>query len=261
MEIAGDSALTLDRLGECRITDLITGTTTFSYSSLGLRTLTFTSERTVIVGSSRSVRWNTTLLHLDPGTGETVPINDSNIITFALAFDPVTRQLYSLGIEQVGGRPRTVLKAHYGRTFDRSRTLMSYPGEDLDATLVLGNDGTVYTSLGDAGVRSISWGETLDFENDGKLHRVLKIAGSWLISLNSDSSITVWDLETRDKLLDFYLFDDLNWAAISSEGGYYTSAGTDSRILFYQGAEIVEREPNEFTEDEEEPEDFMFRGF
>ena len=253
LEVSGDRLLTLDMGGEIRTTDIVTGEILFTYTSFGLRTTKFADSDTIIAGSNRSARWNSTLLQLNPNTGETVPIADTNVVTYDLSYDPVTRQLYTMGIEEIQGKLRTVLKAHYGRSFDRSRSLLSVLGEDLDASMVVGKDGTVYTSLGNRGVRSIQWGEALEFEDDGKLRRRLDLNRDWLIALNFDNSLTVWDTVSRKRILDFYVFADLTWAVVTSAGGYYTNSTVTDRILFYRGNDLIERVPDSFQETEPDP--------
>ena len=126
--VRDDEILTLNRNGDCRILDYGSGEERFKYSSFGIRVIDFMGPASIIAGRNSSSTLATPLLQINTLTGETVPIEDSNMLTFALSFDELSGKLYTLGFEERGGRMRTVLKEHTGRNHDRTDTIMTFPG-------------------------------------------------------------------------------------------------------------------------------------
>lgn len=97
------------------------------------------------------------LLNINPETEEVVPIKDSNILTFMVDYDSTTRTLYSLGFERKDNALKTVLKSHRGRTLEITETLLTYPGEDAEASFIVDkNRSRVFTSLGFGGIHMLS---------------------------------------------------------------------------------------------------------
>jgi len=228
--------LTLNKNGDCRIIDYETGEQKFNYSSYGLRTVDFIDRNNIIAGRNSSSTLPSPLLHINTATGETVPIDNSNMLIFNLKYDELTRKLYTLGFEERNGIMRTVLKEHTGRNHDRAETIMAFPGEDIDASFASDqNSSKIFTSLGYGGVKMLYWGGFTSLENSFSIPRDLKLRGNILISLNQDSSFTIWNPSTGQRVMDLYIFKDLSWAALLSEDKYYASPGAEKYINIYSG--------------------------
>lgn len=226
--------LTLDKNGECNIIEYKNGERDFEYSSYGLRTVDFIDGNNIIAGRNSSSALPSPLLHINTATGETVPIEDSNLLIFNLEYDDLTRKLYSLGFEERNGIMRTVLKEHTGRNHDRAETIIAFPGEDIGAAFSSDrNSSKIFTSLGFGGVKMFYWGGFTSLENTFSIPRALKLRGNILISLNQDSSFTIWNPANGARVLDLYIFKDLSWAALLSQDKYYATPGAEKYINIY----------------------------
>jgi WD40 repeat protein len=196
-----------------------------SQSSFGIRSAAVASEdQSFIAGRSRSGAMPSALLKVDIASGETVPIDSSNILVFMTTYNSLNRTLYTLGYEERRGQLRTVLKSHEGTQFDRETTLLTYPGEDPNASFVAEGSGTrLFTSLGYSGVLMLEWDGFTPMERIEHIPRNLYIHRNFLFSLNRDSSISAWSTENGEAVLTFFLFDDDSWAAVYNDGETFNS--------------------------------------
>ncbi len=226
-----ENLLILEKNGTIKIIDAQTGENRFSYSSFGLRSISEVYNGNLIAARNRTDFIDTPLLHINPDTGETVPIDDSNILTFYLEYDEMTRKLYTLGYEERAGGLRTVLKQHSGFNYDRVTTLISYPGEDPEASLAVDSDSSrIFTSLGFGKVHMYAWNGFTYLESINHIPRSLYVHSGHLYSLNGDSSISVWDTERGDLLMTIYIFEDFSWAVVPTEGRPYTHGGAEKYL-------------------------------
>ena len=234
-----EKLLTLDRNGECRIIDYSTGEEIFKYASYGLRTVDFIDNGNIIAGRNSSSTLNTPLLHINSRTGETVPIEDDNLLIFDLEYDNLTRRLFTLGFEERNGIMRTVLKQHTGRNHDHSETVLAFPGEDIGSSFTSDtNSSKIFTSLGYGGVKMLYWGGFTTLEKTFSIPKVLKMQGKLLASLNKDSSFTIFNPSNGAKIMDLFIFKDLSWAALLEGDQYYASSGAEEYINIYDGNTI-----------------------
>lgn len=209
VNILGDKILTLNRNGTCRIIAAATGEELFHYSSFGLRSTAFLGNGNIIAGRSSTSSMRSTLLFVNTGTGETVPIEDTNLLVYDLVHEPLSRTLYTLGFEQRGGKMRTVLKKHIGRTYEHIQTLAAFPGEDTGAQFALDpQSGKVFTSLGYQGIQMIYWNGFTPLEESDSVPRELKIGDNQIIALNRDRSVSLWSTADGTKVMDLFLFKE-----------------------------------------------------
>jgi len=226
-----EDVLLLEEGGILRIVDPLADEEVFSYSSFGLQGATKASDGTIVVARNKNQLINTTLLAVNPQTSETVPIPDRNLLTFVLDYDSTTRSLYSLGFEERRGSIRTVLKEHQGRSYGRVATLLSYPGEDNEATLAIDPaTSRVFTSLGYGDVHMFTWDGFTTMEQIEHIPRKLFTNDGLLYSLNGDSSVSVWDINRGNLLMTLYLFESLDWAISFADGRFYGTDGAEQWI-------------------------------
>lgn len=233
IKVFNNTLLSLSRAGSVEIRSLENLIPSFTYSYPGIRDITFSGKALVASGSSAALL-STPLLYINPDTLETVPILETNMLTYKVLFDPANSTLFSIGFEKRQDSLITVLKSHTGTTFDRSRTRITYSGEDHTADFVVDPaTGTLFTSLGYSGVRMLSWSGFTSLESTDHIPRQLAIQGTWLYSLNNDYSISVWNNRTGKWIMDFYIFQDLEWVALFANGDFYTSPNGESYISVF----------------------------
>ena len=228
--------LTLDKNGECRIIDYDSGENIFRYTSFGLRTIDLIDGNNIIAGRNSSATLPSPLLHINTRTGETVPIDDNNILIFDLEYDELTRKLYTIGFEKRNGVMRTVLKQHTGKNHDRAETILAFPGEDINAAFASDTSSSkIFTSLGHGGIKMLYWGGFTQLEAGDSIPMHLKLYRNILSALNQDSSMSIYNTSNGTKVMDIYFFKDFSWAAVFPDRTYYASEGADKYINIYDG--------------------------
>ncbi len=229
--VYNSDVLLLEQGGTLRIVDPQVDAEIFSYSSFGLQGATESYNDKIIVARNKNEFINTTLLSINPNTSETVPIPDRNLLTFILGYDHITRSLYTLGFEERKNSIRTVLKEHQGGNYGRVATLLSYPGEDNQATLAIDKaTSRVFTSLGYGDVHMFTWDGFTTLEKVEHIPRTLYTHAGMLFSLNGDSSVSVWDINHGKLLMTLYLFENSSWAITFSDGSFYATDGAEQWI-------------------------------
>lgn len=235
-DLYNNQVLLLEQGGTLRIIDPVADRETFNYSSFGLQSAAESYDDKIIVARNKNEFINTTLLSINPETSETVPIPDRNLLTFSLDYDHTTRSLYTLGFEERRDTIRTVLKEHQGSNYGRVATLLSYPGEDNEASLAIDRETSrVFTSLGYGDVHMFTWDGFTTLQKVEHIPRKLYTHAGLLYSLNGDSSISVWDIDHGKLLMTLYMFDNSSWAITFSDGSYYAADGAEQWI--YQDKE------------------------
>ena len=224
----GNDLLLLEKNGLLRIIDPYTGEELFSYTSFGLQSAVDAFDGHIILSRNQTDLINTTLLSINPKTSETVPIPDRNLLTFDLVYDNYTRTLYSLGFENRRNSIRTVLKAHQGRNLTRVATLLSFPGEDSEASLAVDPETSrLFTSLGYGDVHMFTWDGFTIMEQVEHIPRNLHAHSGMLYSLNGDSSISIWNTVDGRVLMNLYVFEDLSWVISFADGKYHAASGAN----------------------------------
>jgi hypothetical protein len=210
---------------------------TFRYSSLGLQTVISTDDHGLLVARNRTNEFESSLLQIDPDTGETVLIPNDNFIVFEMVYDRSRGRLYTLGLQERGTSTRTVLSAYRGPQLSRSRTLYSVEGEELDATLALDESrGRIYTSLGtDALVALDRYGNRRTLEVLDSVPQRLIANPRYVYAINHDGTLAMWDAESEEPLLTLYMTPTGSWTAITASDHYISSDSSAERLLSYTG--------------------------
>jgi WD40 repeat protein len=213
--VSSGGILVVEGSGRCRILDPNTFTTTFQYNAPGMNKLILTFGDVLIGAKTNLSTFSGPLLQINRRTGETVPVQDSSLFVYDLFYAGSQRggELYTLAVQQNSDQLRTVVKAHSGFTFERSRVLKVFESEDLGATLAGDDSGEVFTTLGYESVTVFENGRAGLLEPSGQIPRKLFVHNEKLFSLNRDSSISVWDIRFRDLMLNILLFRDGTWVA------------------------------------------------
>ena len=215
--------ITVEKSGRCRILNPDSFTTIFEYDSPGMNRLIAAGEESLIGAKSGLAGLDRSpLLHINRLTGETVSLTDSSLFLYDLLFDSKNRGLYSLGVGRMSGE--TLLRYRFGEGLEKQRTIFTFRGEDLSADLTADESGRLYTSLGWRSVQVWDRGRLNQLELSLGVPRRLESSGHMIYALNRDSSVTVWDTNSRRILLTFYLFREREpagghaWVVLTARG-------------------------------------------
>ncbi|MAG13099.1 MAG: hypothetical protein CMN78_00700 [Spirochaetales bacterium] len=225
--------LTVDTGDVVKIFNVFSKKFEFSYSTFGLETAIFAHDDNVVAAGRRSQTLRTSRYLINTTTGETVPFADESLITFQLQFEPLSQTLYTLSIEGTSSSPKTVLTAYTGPIFEKTNVLYSLEGEHRNATMAV-RRGILFFSINGQN-RALFPGSRrfLELGDNNNIPIAVDLLESWFISLNRDSSITIWNSSTGRKALDFYLFEDLKWAVVTSGGEVHSSGRWTDYVAKY----------------------------
>lgn len=227
-----DRLLVLDRNNTLSLIDPVTGAKEFTYSSFGVRVVEAVADGLLMAGRNKTSDLSAPLLIIHPDTGETVPIGGDNIVTLDLRYNPARRDLYSLGMEERFDSLKTVLKVHSGPSWERSRTLLAFSGEDQSATFALDeDDSTIFTSLGYGHVRMYRWGGFTSLQRAARIPEKLVAGDGLLMALNTDNTVTLWDTGSGRILRELYFFTNGSYASVEADGNISASPAAESFLV------------------------------
>lgn len=240
---SSDTVVTLSRNGRARLLDPELFTPLFEYRALGMLSAEYLPPDGFVAGKNRTSRFLSSLVYIDTNTGETIPVADDSVVVYQLSYDPREEELYSLGVEaQDDGTLSTALRRRNGGDLDRSQLLLSRDGEDLSASFVVDPaTGYVYTTVGHESIVLLSGHRTREFSVTDHVPRKLYVHRNFLYSLNRDSSITIFQKYSGQRLMDVYLFQNDGWAAIVHGTGEYVAERADSYLTVVRRSDASSR--------------------
>lgn len=234
--VDGERLLSLDRNGRITVYNLKERELQYQYAASGIRDAAFIDEDTIIAGRNPSARFPSPLMRINLRTGETVPLEASELLTFAVRYEPLTGSLYTLGLQERRGRIVTVLRELQGTDFQRSQALLSFPGEDRSSAFIL-QDLRLYTSIGSSGLLVSGWQGFSSLEKVDSIPRKISSERNLVASLNNDGSVSLWNIRTGRHLGSLFLFKDGEWLFLS-DAGYQSSPGARSHYAVFENEEI-----------------------
>jgi WD40 repeat protein len=232
IELSGQRILSLESNGLFRVLELSSYNPLFEYHAPGIQKIISAGEHDLIGAGSQLGGISGSLIRIDSRTGETVPLSDSSVLTYDLVYDDNDRILYTLSIDRKSGTTQTCVKSHYGKDLEKSRSILSYKGEDLLASLEYDAASKIlFTSLGHDRVQSWDGEDIETYQATRHIPRTLRATNRLLFALNKDSTLTVWDRQSRKVILDLYLFKDYSWIAVFPNENAYISEKADHFLI------------------------------
>lgn len=253
-----DEVLMLSRAGFLLLVNRNTGTELFSYRGSGFQTAIRTSREIFLGKAFEGGVLDSSILRLDPRTGETVPLETTTRLVYFLAFDEIRGRLFSIGIrEDRNGQTSTVIELFEGPNFGRRRTILESPGEHLDAQVFLDPvQGSAYTTLDDrGGIRRWDGARVIEMSrNQAHIPRRLVINRDYLVSVNWDGTVSVVNRMDGTAVLDLAVVGSGipgEWLALRPDGRFFVSRDRllDSRFISVNSEEhamtdlVIERAP------------------
>jgi hypothetical protein len=226
VSLSAGGLIAVERGGVCRVLDPRTFQTRFQYTAGTVNALSFARGDALVGGTSAASAFGSSLFQINTRTGETVPIRDPSLFVYGLLYSQGV--LYSLAVERAersGERVRTVLARHSGPGLESRSVLAAYDGEDIAASLVEGPAGRIYCSLGQGPVLAWDGASITRLDNPGHRARLLDVHDGKLIALNTDFSLSVWELDSPGQPWEVHLLEGGEWIVFSPRGSVFSSEG------------------------------------
>jgi hypothetical protein len=233
--------LSIDQAGTVVIGDPLSGKVLWQSLLPGLFTAASLGKGDLAGGRNAAAASSGSLLRINVDTGETVGIPTRGLFTYDLAHDMTSGALYSIGVAADGS---TSLLRHSGRALETETAIDRVDWEDLFASLALDpTTGLLFSSLGSAriGVWDSASLALQRFPDPGRVPRSLRARDGLLFALNRDSTVSVWNQRSGERLAEISVFADGEWAFLLPDGRYSCSEGGASRLSVTVGGQPVPR--------------------
>lgn len=203
----------------------------FQYVARGAQAASWKAEFGLVVAKTRSSNFDSSVIRVDEITRETVPIRSGAFLSTDVAFgDGPT--LYAIGLFGSTNAPKTRLLRFSGERFESQSQLAEYDGEDPEAS-VMWDDQTksLYTTLGYDGLKRFEGRREVSMDSSGQIAREVAAGGFLVAAVNMDGSVSLWNRETGEFLVDLYVLEGDQWIALTQRGAFYSSSATTERYL------------------------------
>jgi hypothetical protein len=231
--------LSIDQAGAVVIGNPVSGQVQWQSLLPGLSTVAVLGKGDLAGGRNAAVASSGSLLRINLDTGETVGIPTRGVFTYDTAFDRSSGALYSLSVAADGS---TSLLRHSGRGLETETPIDRVDWEDLFASLALDpSTGLLFSSLGSAriGVWDAASLALQRFPDPARVPRSLRARDGLLFALNRDSTVSVWNQKSGERLAEISVFADGEWAFLLPDGRYGCSEGGASRLSVTVGGQPV----------------------
>ena len=234
-----DTLFTLEKGGEMKVLKPATGEQLFQSRWPGAVCIAPLGASSLVFGRLSGGPLGASLVRVDLRTGETAPLPGSTTFTFALAADPGSEKLYSLG---VGPDGHTSLTLYSGKGLQTETVVDSADGEYLSGALSFDPENHfLYTSLGREVVKAWTGGALESLGDSSRETLALCALNGHLASLERDSSVSIWDTAADRPFGEIYPFADANWAAVMADGTILGSPGGQKKVGILVGGHLWEK--------------------
>lgn len=180
-----------------------------AYTGAGLQDAVFGSDGKLYVAKSFATNPKSALLCIDPQTKETVPLNLTGNVAYALSV--YNNDIYGINIiSENSSKLTTVFK--FNTVSKQTTTLLRFKDEDSDALTYL-KFPFLYTNIGKDTIRSYNLNENKNFafRRSASLPEKVSQNASRVVILNKDGSISWYNSDRAPVLADWYLTTDGQW--------------------------------------------------
>ncbi|MGL1892127.1 MAG: hypothetical protein OCD02_10910 [Spirochaetaceae bacterium] len=217
VKILENQMICLDKNGYIKIINLITNDVTFTFKSPGFTSISFYDNNEIIGGINSSLGGS--LMTVDTITKETQPIKTSLDVVFEIVQSKKSYIVYLLGTKKLNGNNITRF-IEYNLLTKQERILLKQDTEELYSSFEIDNNGNIYTNLSSKSLIKINsqTRKIKPFETTTNQTKNILFENGGIFTINENKSLSIWNPSTGKKLIDFYLFKDDEWVAISKDG-------------------------------------------
>lgn len=226
-QVAMDRILIETEAGQVLLWDPALGMVEYTHSASEISAYAYHPVHGLSIGTNSAAGSGRTLVHIDPSTGETVPLATPAFITTDIVFSDETGSLYALGLEQsTSGMLYTRLDRWSGPGFSVHENLYRTLGADWSARLaaVPGTD-TIWALPATGRIQVWNHSGKLAVDSGDEFYVDLGVYGDLVYTIHRSGAVSFYSASKAEKLLTLYLFRDRAWAAITPNQQFLLSAG------------------------------------
>ena len=216
IHVRNDQVLVLEYSGEASLNNIHTGFRDFQFSALGMVSLNFLNDNTLLGGKSLMKSGKNPMFTVQTDTGEIIPLLDDRFLIYDIFSPGGSNRTFTIGLKQLNNTVETVIESHNTNNPSTSATIFSLTGEWVNSKFTADTSSYTPTLYGTvsgreiirlAGTRKRSWSYDKDIQK-------IFFHNSLLYILNTDGSLTLFDPLKGVEILDFYLMEDGSWITI-----------------------------------------------
>lgn len=230
IKIKDNQLLALDKNGIVKIINLKTKKVTFSFKSPGFTSVVFYNENEIIGGVDKSQGGS--LMTLDIKTKETLPLKTSLDVVFNILESNRSYIIYITGLKNINGVNNTYI-IEFNLLTNTEKRLFKNGSEELDSSYEVDKSNTIYTNLGTKSILKLNTSSrrVKPFQSTTNQTKHILYENGAVYTINENRSLSIWHPTSGKKLIDFYLFKDKNWVAISQNSiSAFGSPGSNKYI-------------------------------
>ncbi len=220
IHIRNNQILALESSGEASLNNLHTGIREFNFSALGMVSLNFIDNDTLMAGKSLMRTGTNPLITVQAGTGEITPFNDNRFLVHNIISPEKGSSIYTIGLKQNGdGSIETQIRSHQKTDPSLETVLYTIDGEWINSILTVDTSSftpTLYGSINGRDIFRLRGSQRKEWSYDKNIKNIF-YHDSLLYILNSDGSLTLFDTLKGKKLVDYFLLEDNNWIALPEQ--------------------------------------------
>jgi hypothetical protein len=220
LHVRNDQVLVLENSGEASLNNIHTGIRDFQFSALGMVSLNFLNDSTLLGGKSLMKSGRNPMFTVQTDTGEIIPLQDDRFLVYDILSLPDSNRTFTIGLASKGDNTvETSIQSHSINNPATVSTVFHRTGEWIDAIFTADTSSytpTLYGTVTGRDIMRISGLRKKIWDYDKNIEKIF-FHNSLLYILNTDGSLTLFNPRNEKIILDFYLMEDNSWIAIPGE--------------------------------------------
>ena len=237
IHVRNNQVLVLENSGEASLNNIHTGFRDFQFSALGMVSLNFLNDSTLLGGKSLMKSGRNSIFTVQTETGEIIPINDERFLIYDIFSPTDANRTYTVGLAQTSDTSvKTTIRSHNAGNPDTSTSVFSLNGEWINARFTADTSSyspTLYGTISGREIIRISGTRRKTWDYPKNIEKIFFNNGILYI-LNSEGSISLFNPLRGQILLDFYLMIDGTWIAVpydQNNSGIFVSQSEAAEYL------------------------------
>lgn len=217
LHFRNDQVLILENSGEASLNNIHTGFRDFQFSALGMVSLNFLNDTTLLGGKSLMKTGLNSMFTVQTDTGEIIPLQDNRFLVYDILSPVDGNRTFTFGLKHGDTRGiQTIIQSHSNNDPASVSSVYTKAGEWIDAIFTADTSSyspVLYGTVTGKDIIRISGSRKKSWDYDKNIEKIFFNKGILYI-LNTDGSLCLFNPRSGKKLLDYYIMEDGSWIAI-----------------------------------------------
>ena len=217
VHIRNDQVLVLENSGEASLNNIHTGFRDFNFSALGMVSLNFLNDSTLLGGKSLMKSGKDPMFTVQTDTGEKIPLQDNRFLVYDILSPADSNKTFTIGLSQKSSDAvETVIRSHSNSNPGSVSTVYTRSGEWIHSQFTADTSSytaILYGTVTGRDIIRIAGSRKKIWTYDNNIEKIF-FHNSLLYILNTDGSLSLFNPLSGRKVLDYYLMEDGNWIVL-----------------------------------------------